>query len=148
MYTFLPYPDFHQSALALEPRRLSRQRVEALYIYDTMTRSTRLLPTGKRFRGMNTLRMWWGYDNALAMYIEKIIEVWKMRGNENLIRSPMYQLDCRMPPWLGDYTFHSAQRSYLLRKDPDWYSQWGWKEPDNLPYIWPHSDIPISFRRR
>jgi len=41
------------------------------------------------------------------------------------------------PAWLGTDTFHASHRSNLLRKDPDYYGQWGWTEPSDLPYIWP-----------
>lgn len=33
--------------------------------------------------------------------------------------------------------FHASHRSNLLRKDPVWYSQFNWTEPNNLPYVWP-----------
>jgi hypothetical protein len=41
------------------------------------------------------------------------------------------------PPWLGDEAFHASHRSNLLRKNPEWYGQFGWTEPDDLPYVWP-----------
>jgi len=31
---------------------------------------------------------------------------------------------------------HASHRSNLLRKNFEFYSKFGWKEPDNLPYIW------------
>lgn len=42
-----------------------------------------------------------------------------------------------MPPWFGREDFHASHRSNLLRKHPDWYRQFGWYEPDDLPYVWP-----------
>ena len=41
------------------------------------------------------------------------------------------------PPWLGNEKFHAAHRSNLLRKNPVWYDKFGWREPNNLPYVWP-----------
>lgn len=41
------------------------------------------------------------------------------------------------PKWLGNDKFHASHRSNLLRKKPEYYSSFGWKESDNLPYIWP-----------
>jgi hypothetical protein len=32
---------------------------------------------------------------------------------------------------------HDSHRSNLLRKDPQWYGQFGWTVPDDLPYVWP-----------
>ena len=37
MQTFLPYPDFTASAAALDPRRLGKQRVEALQVLRGLT---------------------------------------------------------------------------------------------------------------
>jgi hypothetical protein len=41
------------------------------------------------------------------------------------------------PFWLGNEKFHASHRSNLLRKDFKFYSQYGWQEENNLPYIWP-----------
>ena len=37
MQTFLPFPDYIQSARALDYKRLGKQRVEALQILNTLT---------------------------------------------------------------------------------------------------------------
>jgi hypothetical protein len=39
------------------------------------------------------------------------------------------------PPWFGWPEFHAAHPSNLLRKDQAIYSQYGWKETLNLPYL-------------
>jgi len=46
----------------------------------------------------------------------------------------------KVPSWLGNYYFHVSHQSNLLRKDPDWYGQYGWEVDPNLPYIWPSSE--------
>jgi len=38
---------------------------------------------------------------------------------------------------LGNKDFHASHRSKLLFKDPEWYSQWGWVEDDDMEYFWP-----------
>lgn len=43
------------------------------------------------------------------------------------------------PFWLGDPAFHASHRANLLRKAPQWYSQFGWAESPDLPYVWPIS---------
>lgn len=43
----------------------------------------------------------------------------------------------KLPEWFGDDQFHAAHRSNLLRKYPEWYSQYGWNEPNDLAYIYP-----------
>jgi hypothetical protein len=59
--------------------------------------------------------------------------------SEHFRNSPNQYLD---PPWLGNPYFHAAHRSNLLRKDAEkgwgWYCNFGWEEPDDLPYVWPH----------
>lgn len=43
----------------------------------------------------------------------------------------------RFPAWWGDESVHASHRSNLLRKDPQFYSAFGWSEPHDLPYVWP-----------
>jgi hypothetical protein len=43
----------------------------------------------------------------------------------------------RYPPWMRDWSIMTSHRSNLLRKDADWYSQFGWLVKPNLPYKWP-----------
>ena len=56
MQTFLPFPDFHESAACLDMRRLGKQRVEAMQILRTITGLSsgwaciRLLPCGVAIR--------------------------------------------------------------------------------------------------
>ena len=40
------------------------------------------------------------------------------------------------PIWLGNKRLHASHRSNLLRKKPDFYKNYGWKEPHDLPYYW------------
>jgi hypothetical protein len=39
------------------------------------------------------------------------------------------------PEWFGHNKFHAAHRSNLLRKDPVYYGQFGWREKQDLPYL-------------
>ncbi len=134
MQTFLPYPDFAESAKVLDRLRLGKQRVEAWQIL----RGLRGESNG--WRNHPAVKMWAGYENALACYGVAVCKEWIRRGFRDTllerfqerIGSPIV-----MPPWLGDPPFHAAHRSNLLRKDPIWYGQFGWSEPHDLPYIWP-----------
>ena len=40
------------------------------------------------------------------------------------------------PHWLGNEKFHSSHRANLLRKDYEYYSQFGWDENPESPYVW------------
>lgn len=129
MQTFLPLPDFHQTVMCLDWRRLGKQRVEALQILNT-------LHTPNRWSHHPAVLMWKGHENALTQYMCLCIEEWKRRGYNNNMEQPSFG-KVVLPPWFGQEDFHASHRSNLLRKDPEWYGQFGWEEPDSLPYIWP-----------
>lgn len=135
MNTFLPYPDFAESARVLDWRRLGKQRLEVLQILRSLD------GTSKGWANHPATRMWDGYVYQLTLYGEAICTEWLARGYVDSLRGAirMYRkpgLPRESPPWLGMPAFHAAHRSNLLRKDPVYYGQFGWKEPIDLPYIW------------
>jgi hypothetical protein len=83
--------------------------------------------------------MWRGYEDALRLYMNTIIDEWIRRGYRNTMTLEPLDGPPAMPPWLGDPAFHAAHRGNLLRKDPDYYGQYGWSESPELPYVWPAS---------
>lgn len=142
MQTFLPYPDFTESARCLDRQRLGKQRVEAMQLLRTLLE-------GGSWANHPAARMWRGYEGALLTYGLEVCTVWTERGYRDTCFEKMLELadehgldvsDGEDPPWLGDEAFHASHRSNLLRKYPDWYSQWGWTETDDLPYVWPVQD--------
>lgn len=131
MQTFLPYPDFAQSAQCLDPSRLGNQ-----FYREGLT-----LLRGK-WRNHPASRMWRGYAYHLGLYLLACAAELERRGRHYPkhvaeVRARVEGQDPTPPTWLGDSAFHAAHRSNLLRKDPVWYGRFGWSEPDNLPYIWP-----------
>lgn len=131
MQTFLPYPSFIQSAACLDYRRLGKQRVEARQILHT-------LKHGGSWSNHPAVKMWAGFEVALMVYSNTCIREWIERGYKNTM--PIINtIACsvKFPPWLGDADFHASHRSNLLRKAPDYYGQFGWSEPNDLPYVWP-----------
>tara|TARA_Y100000593_G_scaffold91804_1_gene181619 strand:+ start:430 stop:843 length:414 start_codon:yes stop_codon:yes gene_type:complete len=134
MQTFLPYADFEKSAKCLDYRRLGKQRVEALQIYNIVS--------GKRTTGgwINhpAVKMWRGYSELLACYHNVMIQEWVNRGyNNNMQVIPEHDWFIKKyPSWLGNNKLHSSHRSNLLRKDYNHYSQFGWTEPSDLNYYW------------
>jgi hypothetical protein len=133
MQTFLPYPDFQQSAACLDYKRLGKQRVEGLQIWNIVS--------GKRSTGgwINhpAVMMWRDYPDTLALYTNIMIDEWKHRGYNNTMEHlPVNNLTIVFPDWIGNDTVHASHRSNLLRKDADFYSQYNWSEPNNLPYVW------------
>ena len=134
MQTFLPYSSFEMSAKCLDYRRLGKQRVEAMQILRTLRGET------EGWASHPATRMWRGYEDALAHYLNCVLFEWVCRGYKNsialaLLTGPLPSVV--FPKWLGDVDFHKAHQSNLLRKDPDFYS---FDVPDDLPYIWPDQD--------
>ena len=136
MQTFLPCADFRASARFLDRQRLGKQRVEAWQILQALHRTT------GGWRNHPAVRMWRGYDAALALYGIAMCREWRRRGYRDTLRvrfKPYVATDplvC-LPAWLGDEAFHRSHRSNLLRKAPDHYRPFWPTEADDLPYVWP-----------
>jgi len=150
MQTFLPYPDFRQSAAALDTARLGKQRVEALQTLRAL-----VIP-GYGWQTHPAIRMWMGYVPALTMYGLAMVDEWTKRGHPDNTRAniiefapqaahPDYASKIPMPPWLGDPDVHLSHRSKLVHKEPRFYSS---VFPDAVPdmaYVWPeprHEFLP------
>ncbi|SEE08111.1 hypothetical protein SAMN04489740_0617 [Arthrobacter alpinus] len=142
MQTFLPYPDFQQSAAALDTTRLGKQRVEALQILRTL-----VIP-GYGRQSHPAVRMWMGHVPALTMYALAMADEWIARGHPDNTREsikefapqaahPDYADKIPMPPWLGDPDFHASHRSRLIQKDPRFYDALFSDTPTDLELLWP-----------
>lgn len=133
MQTFLPYPNFLTSAKCLDYRRLGKERVEAKQILNILLNRT----TSKGWCNHPAVTMWAGYENALKHYFNIMVGEWIKRGYKNTMQFEEIESAIIYPPWLGNESFHASHRSNLLRKDFAFYSQYGWKESADLPYVWP-----------
>lgn len=133
MNTFLPYPSFRDSVMCLDYRRLGKQRVEAMQIYDIITGNKK----SNAWRNHPAVLMWQGYHIALGWYINEAIYEWVRRGFKNTMKMYPFIINYQMPFWIGDEKFHNSHKSNLLRKNPSWYSKFNWQVDKNLPYIWP-----------
>ena len=149
MQTFLPYPDFKKSAECLDYKRLGKQRVETWQIYNVLKKIEERSELKQQilekiaWENHPIVKMWKGYEQALLEYGTFICIEWRKKGfNDSLLPKFDKELEKfpelvgKRPSWLGSPEFHASHRSNLLRKDPKWYRQFGWKEPDNLPYVW------------
>jgi hypothetical protein len=132
MQTFLPYPDIEQSLKCLDSQRLGKQRVEAYQILNILLNRTQT----NGWRNHPAVKMWKDHANALKLYFNKAVEIWILRGYKNTMKLEKIDGEIVFPKWFGNEEFHSSHRSNLLRKNKEHYSTFGWKEPDNLPYVW------------
>jgi len=129
MQTFMPYSDFKMSVKCLDYKRLGKQRVEAMQTYNQVTKGK----GGYPHHPVN--KMWQGYPDALAYYHNLCIEEWVSRGYKNTMELlPVGFIN--VPDWVGNRSLHASHRSNLLRKDQEFYSQYGWVEPTDLAYVW------------
>ena len=133
MQTFMPYPEFKRSAKCLDFRRLGKQRVEAMQVHRIVS--------GKRTEGgwINhpAVRMWWGYQDALAAYHNAMLYEWIYRGYINNMPKIPHAVDYVMPEFIGNKKFHDSHKSNLLNKDFDYYKKFGWSVERDMPYYWP-----------
>lgn len=137
MQTFLPYSSFTESAQCLDYRRLGKQRIEAKQIHQT------LLGESDGWKNHPAVKMWQGFEGALAIYGLTMCLEWSVIRGFNDTTLPYFLYYAKsiiaptFPTWLGLEEFHSSHRSNLIRKFPEHYNQFNWKELDNLPYYWP-----------
>lgn len=141
MQTFLPYPSFADSAAALDPARLGKQRVETLQLLRANT-----VPD-YGWRHHPAAKMWAGRLPALVAYGLAMTDAWTALGRADTVRDQLLefapdvdgvpQAELELPRWLGDEAFHLSHRSNLVRKDPVFYRPKFGDVPDDLPYIWP-----------
>lgn len=138
MQTFLPLTDFAACARVLDSKRLGKQRVECLQILQCLT------GTPSRWLNHPAVQMWKGYEAYLALYGVSICKEWLSRGYKDtclskinaLLPTAHNQNGCERPPWFGG-PIHDSHKAALLRKLPEWYSQFHWNVDPEMPYYWP-----------
>jgi hypothetical protein len=138
MQTFLPYPDFKESAKCLDNKRLNKQIVEAMQIFTVNSYFDLGIKAG--WQNHPAVKMWRGFGSALLLYRNDCIDEWRSRGynsHSKVTIGDMWLKDVVYPFWLGDTKFHQAHQSNLVRKLPEHYRKYFLDVPDNLPYIWP-----------
>lgn len=152
MQTFLPVPDFVESARLLDSPRLGKQRVETLQVL----RALELPDYG--WASHPVVRMWRGRTAGLVGYGRAMVRVWRERGfadstdlqiaefapeSADVPQAELAEAGL-LPSWIGDEAVHRSHRSNLLAKDPDFYrprfTELFGTEPDDLPYLWPEPD--------
>jgi hypothetical protein len=138
MQIFLPFSDFRKSFQVLDNKRLGKQRVETYQIISAITRRPKL--DGTPYKGWLNhpcTIMWKDHVPALKMYLNYSIEEWISRGFKNTMELEKYDVDqIVIPPFIGNEKFHSSHRANLLKKEPDFYNQYGWTENPEDPYVW------------
>jgi len=136
MQTFLPLPDYTQSAKVLDTKRLGKQRVECKQLLNTILGLT----ATKGWKYHPATRMWKHHPQALVEYSICICKEWIGRGYRDSLL-PFFQGlrstgPTDVPCWFGNRFFHESHQSNLLRKLSSYYITFNWNVPNNLPYFW------------
>lgn len=167
MQTFLPYPSFRESARCLDYRRLGKQRVECKQLLLALG-----VPVGEHkpkpssWISHPAAKMWKRHELSLALYGQVMCREWRERGYKDTLLDQFkatydwlqeirWDADSEQfvygvnglityPNWLGWDSFHASHRSNLLRKNREWYSQFGWTEPSDLEYVWPSNEEVLA----
>ncbi len=113
MQTFLPYSDFYQSALAIDPSfRLGNQ-----FYREGIT----LIRGG--WRNHPASKMWQGHFYTLGKYLlacAQVLEIEYGRSYPQHTHEIRYIMrkhkNCEPPEWLGDERVHRSHRANLLMK--------------------------------
>lgn len=137
MQTFLPNLSYLESAKSLDSRRLNKQKVECLQIYNAVI-GLRLDPITDEVLGQATgwinhpaVRMWKKYPGCLMLYSWHIAKECERR-NINDHRGLLYFFERRMnrhpfiiPNWWTDPDIRQriayTHQCNLIRKDAEYY---------------------------
>jgi hypothetical protein len=134
MQTFLPLPDFMDTARCLDYRRLGKQRVEAMQILNILSGKTQ----SNAWKNHPAISLWKDNISALKIYCNTMIDEWIRRGYKNTMKKYYIPIDydSPYPDWFGDNDFHSRHRAALLFKNYEWYTQFNWSEEPKIDYRW------------
>ncbi len=132
MQTFLPYADYKMCAQCLDRQRLGKQRTEVLQILRMLD--------DVRYKNQPIIRLWRDYEQSLVLYGGFMCWEWLNRGYEDNTVSKIWKFrnsdQIEVPWWIGG-PIHANHRANLIRKNPEHYGQFGWKEKPESTYFWP-----------
>lgn len=140
MQTFMPYPSFRESADCLDLKRLNKQRIEAFQILQILKGLAPKKDGKVSWAKHPAVKMWAGYENALALYGIAICNRWREIGYKDSLLEKfesLIGLPIVFPKWFGDDRLHMSHRSNLLRKNKEFYGKFNWSEKNDIPYFWP-----------
>lgn len=158
MQTFLPYPNFLESANVLDKKRCWKQVIEAKQIIDCIEKKRRFKIVGQpqkiAWENHPAVQMWEGYEAALMNYFNSFLNI---AINKHHINTKYMFIDLRyvsggfipeMPWWWNKKKFHRAMRARLIEKDRDFYLHL-FPEDEGFndgKYFWPVMDGSKTFK--
>ena len=130
--TFVTSSNLQECAKALDYKRLGKQRVEAYQILRTLKGHSH------GWKNHPAVKMWRGYEDALALYMNAMIEEWVARGYKNTMKLEEIQSQPKFPWWFAWKPLHDSHKAALNRKMPEWYQFDVDVVFEKHGYIWPH----------
>lgn len=145
LQTYLPEPDFTETAALLHDVHLERQRRDVYLIFEI------LAGLRDQWRNRPAVQMWRGSEVVLLDYGLKVCREWRARGHNDEIEARLISFvedvlyakiwvpgnTGAKPWWLGHPGFHLSHKSNLVREMPDHYGRiWPEVKP-GLPFVWP-----------
>lgn len=142
MQTFLPFPDFADSAAALDYRRLGKQRVETLQILQSLNKFQNEGVEKAGWINHPATQMWFGYETYLIKYGKAICLEWISRGYKDTCYQKIDDFtdlfhQSGTPWWLGRKRLHVSHQAMLYRKDPGYYGHFASASAEADDYWWP-----------
>lgn len=157
MQTFLPYPDFEESAKVLGDKRLNNQINENLILVRTLTGWYKdHNKYGKGWPDHPVTKMWSNARMLLDRYAEACLREYCRRGHDTKLRYAKLMEALYWPQhkefkehwsdhyrneysagWLGNDNLHKQYRSILIQKKPEEYRDKFPNTPDNLELEYP-----------
>lgn len=138
MQIFCPYADFTKTAIALDGKRLNKQKVELYQILNTISRGD----AAKGWKNHPAVKMARGYERFFIEYgLSIAMECLNRNYKDTLIPKiehfkSIFDAQYKIPHYWGDERLHSSHRSALLFKNYEHYSQFGWTETPKIDYHW------------
>lgn len=132
MMTFVTSDNVVECARSLDRSRLGKQRVEAYQILRTL----KGLSLG--WKNHPAVKMWKGYEEALAVYMNAMIDEWIARGYKNTMQKEIVHGAPSFPWWFYWTPLHNSHKASLNRKMPEYYKFDVSERFMTHGYIWPH----------
>jgi hypothetical protein len=146
--TLLPSIGFYKSLKTMDDARVNKQRQDVLTILRA------LMGDGPHHISQDG---WTGFEFALGVFGMTACSVWQnQRGHRDNLSFQIHEIlegvphELDMPPWVGDLNLHRSHRSYLVRKNSDYYAAQFPNNPENMPIFWPQivDSDPRGYRLR
>lgn len=151
--TWMPLPNFKESAESLSDTDLAKQVADALRVIEELHEiplaESKLAPeyrTQEPLVPVEAARMWKGCEIQLCEYALEMAEEASVRqGKKNQYMDAISEHlewatgeDSFMgkPSWFGDIELHLSHQAALLRKDPDFYRARFTADPE-MSLRWP-----------